>query len=88
MAANPQMVTNSITITWDGVASASNGFGGYTGHHLQRGMVIDVPAGGALQTAIGAGNLVALTTQQTGDMSGVSIGQESEDTADEGGGQF
>jgi hypothetical protein len=88
MAANPQMITNSITINYDGVNSAANGFGGYTGYHLQRGTVIDVPVGSALATAIGAGNMTPLTSQQTADMGGISTGPEAQDTVDEGGGQF
>lgn len=65
MAANPQVVTANITITWDGVSQ-----------RIPRGTIIDVPPLTAafcgllalqsgffpdpLMTAIGAGNLMPL----------------------------
>lgn len=55
MAANPQLVNATTNVTWDGVVT-----------RIPRGTIIDVPNGGALQTAIGGGNLTALTAQQTG----------------------
>lgn len=55
MAANPQLVNTTTTFTYDGVSQ-----------RVSRGTIIDVPPGSALQTAIGGGNLTALTAQQTG----------------------
>jgi hypothetical protein len=54
MAANGVMITNTVTVTWDGVSQ-----------RLIRGTVLDSPAAGPLLTLIGGGNYVALTTQQT-----------------------
>lgn len=63
MAANPKLVTTDITVTWDGVSQ-----------RIPRGTVIDVPAGSALLTALGSGNLVSLTAQQQSCDGGVSVG--------------
>jgi hypothetical protein len=52
MAANPQIVTANTTITYDGVTVP-----------LMRGQVIDMPASGALATAL-SGKVVAMTAQQ------------------------
>jgi hypothetical protein len=62
MAANGQLVTADITITWDGVSV-----------RLPRGTVIDVPAGSALATAL-SGSITALTSTQTAAMNGQSLG--------------
>jgi len=63
MAANGQVVNTDVTITWDGASQ-----------RIARGTVIDVPNPSALRTAIGAGNLTALTTQQQSSDGGVSVG--------------
>ena len=55
MALNPRMVTVNIPVTWDGVT-----------FNVTAGTVVDIPPGSALEAAYGAGNLVALTSQQTG----------------------
>lgn len=58
MAANPQLVKTNIppgTFTYDGVPNQM----------ILRGTVIDVPAGSALATALGA-NITPLTAQQLG----------------------
>jgi hypothetical protein len=75
MASNPRMVNTDITITWDGVSQ-----------RIQRGTIIDVPAGSALQTAIGAGNLTALTANQQSCDAGVSLGTFTENVV--GGGNL
>jgi hypothetical protein len=62
MAANPQLVTADCVITYDGVPQ-----------RIPRGTVIDVPAGSALATALGA-NITALTTQQKSSNGGSSLG--------------
>jgi hypothetical protein len=66
MAANPRVVTTDINLTWDGVTT-----------RVRRGTVVDIPAGGPLETAYGAGNLVAMPssipqgdTQPLGDVQG------------------
>lgn len=46
MAANPRVVTEPVTITWDGGPQ-----------RLPKGQIIDVPPGSALEEAIGAGRL-------------------------------
>lgn len=46
MAANPRVVTEPVTITWDGAPQ-----------YLPKGQIIDVPPGSALEEAIGAGRL-------------------------------
>ncbi len=69
MAANGQLVTADVTITWDGVSQ-----------RIPRGTVIDVPAGSALTTAL-SGNITALTSQQTTDMGGQNCGPFMENTA-------
>lgn len=46
MAANPRVVTEPVTITWDGAPQ-----------RLPKGQIIDVPPGSALEEAIGAGHL-------------------------------
>ena len=74
MAANGKIVNTDITVTWDGVSQ-----------RIARGTVIDVPASGALITALGAGNLTSLTTQQQSSDGGVSIGPFMENLT--GGGQ-
>lgn len=55
MAANPRMVNTTVTFTWDGVPA-----------RLFKGSIIDVPAGSALETAIGVGNLTTLSAEDTG----------------------
>lgn len=47
MSGNPRLVASDITFTWDGVEQ-----------RLQRGTVLDVPAGSALEKALGPENLV------------------------------
>lgn len=49
MAASPRIVTADVSFTWDNVP-----------WRLQRGQVIDVPPGSALEQAIGASMLVPL----------------------------
>ena len=49
MAGSPRVVAADITFTWDNVP-----------WRLQRGQVIDVPPGSALEQAIGAGLLLPL----------------------------
>jgi hypothetical protein len=69
MAANPQVVNTDITMTWDGASQ-----------RVARGTLIDVPAGSALQTALGSENLTALpAARQSCDM-GVSVGPFMENT--------
>ena len=63
-----------VTVTWDMVSQ-----------RIARGTVIDVPAASALLTALGAGNLTALTTQQQSCDGGVSVGPFMENLT--GGGQ-
>lgn len=46
MAANPRVVTEPVTITWDGAPQ-----------RLPKGQIIDVPPGSALEAAIGARRL-------------------------------
>lgn len=57
MAANGQMVTNTVTVTW----------GGST-YRIPRGTIIDSPAasGSNLSQTIGSSNLANLTAQQQG----------------------
>jgi hypothetical protein len=55
MAANGVLITNTVTVTWDGGPQ-----------RLIRGTILDSPAGGALLTAIGGANYTALTSQQQG----------------------
>lgn len=74
MALNPRIVNTDITVTWDGVSQ-----------RIPRGTIIDVPAGSALLTALGSGNLTALTAQQTSDGGGISAGPFMENLT--GGGQ-
>lgn len=52
MAANPQIVTANTTITYDGVTVP-----------LMRGQVIDMPASGALATAL-SGKVTPMSAQQ------------------------
>lgn len=73
MAANPQIVTSDITITYDGVPQ-----------RLMRGTIVDVPAGSALATAL-SGSISALTTAQKNDNWGGSLGSFMENLV--GGGQ-
>lgn len=54
MAANPRLVNTDVTFTWDGVTQ-----------RYQRGQIVDVPAGSALETAIGLSNLTALSGQDS-----------------------
>jgi hypothetical protein len=49
MAANPRIVRETVTVTWDGGPQ-----------RLVKGQVIDVPPGSALEQAIGAGRLEPL----------------------------
>ena len=65
MALNPYVVNADVTITWDGVSQ-----------RIMRGTVIDTPAsaGTKLAATIGAGNLTALTSQQTASMNGQAVG--------------
>lgn len=74
MAANPKLLNTDVTFTWDGVSQ-----------RLQRGTLIDVPAGSALLTAIGSGNLTSLTTQQQCCDGGVSVGPFMENLVGGGG---
>ncbi len=72
MAANGYVVNTDVTITWDGVSQ-----------RIPRGTVIDTPAssGTNLAATIGAGNLTALTSQQTQAANGQAIGPFLENTA-------
>ena len=49
MAGNPRIVTADVVFTWD-----------HAPQRLGRGTIIDVPAGGALERAIGADRLIPL----------------------------
>jgi len=71
MAANGYVVNTDVTITWDGVSQ-----------RIPRGTVIDTPAssGSNLAATIGAGNLTALTSQQTAAMNGQAVGPFMENT--------
>ena len=69
MAANPMILNVDVTITYDMVSQ-----------RIARGTVIDVPNPSSLRTAIGAGNLTALTTQQQSCDGGVSVGPFMENT--------
>ena len=69
MALNPRVVNVDITVVWDGVSQ-----------RIPRGTLIDVPAGSALLAALGSGNLTALTSQQTSDGGGISVGPFMENT--------
>lgn len=62
MAARPMLVTADTVITYDNVSQ-----------RIPQGTVIDVPAGSALNTALGA-NITALTSQQACQDGGVSVG--------------
>jgi len=77
MALNPYVVATDVTITWDGVSQ-----------RIMRGTVIDTPAssGSNLAATIGAGNLTALTSQQTASMNGQALGGFIENTAGGGSG--
>jgi hypothetical protein len=55
MAANGRMVSKDIDVTWDGGV-----------FHVNAGTIVDIPAGSALETAYGTGNLVSLTSTQAG----------------------
>lgn len=46
MAANPRVVTEDVTFTWDGASQ-----------RLAKGQLIDVPAGSELEAAIGTEHL-------------------------------
>lgn len=65
MALNPVQVSKAVTITWDGVSQ-----------RIAAGTVLDSPAasGSNLLQTIGAGNLAALTAQQTGGSPGTDDG--------------
>jgi len=71
MAANGYVVNTDVTITWDGVSQ-----------RIPRGTVIDTPAssGSNLAATIGAGNLTALTSQQTAAANGQALGPFMENT--------
>jgi hypothetical protein len=50
MASNPRILASDTTVVWDGVST-----------FYPRGTLVDIPAGGPLETAYGgAGNLVSL----------------------------
>lgn len=72
MGANMRQVLNDTTFTYDGVSQ-----------RIQAGTVIDIPAGSALETAIGTGNLISLTAAQ--DQSD-AVGDTPSDSPDAGGG--
>ena len=72
MGANTRMVLNNTTFTYDGVSQ-----------RIQAGTVIDIPAGSALETAIGTGNLVTLTNAQN---QSDAVGDTPTDNPDAGGG--
>lgn len=72
MGASVRQVLNDTTFTYDGVSQ-----------RIQAGTLIDVPAGSALETAIGAGNLVTLTTAQN---QSDAVGDTPTDDPDAGGG--
>lgn len=74
MAANPMILTADVTVTYDGASQ-----------RIMRGTLIDVPNPSAIRTAIGAGNLAALTAAQQSCDGGVSVGQFMENLT--GGGQ-
>jgi hypothetical protein len=53
MGANVRMVNTDTVFTYDGASQ-----------RIQAGTLIDVPAGSALETAIGVGNLTSLSVSQ------------------------
>jgi hypothetical protein len=67
MASNPRILTADVNVTWDGVTTS-----------VQRGTIVDIPAGGALEAAYGSSNLVSLaaTSSQvsSGDTEPVNVG--------------
>jgi hypothetical protein len=63
MAANPRIVKTDTTFTYDGVSQT-----------IQMSTIIDVPAGSALETAIGAGNLATLGTAGVPTAASVAMG--------------
>jgi len=54
VAANLRMLKADTTFTWDGASQA-----------YPMGTLIDVPAGSALETAIGSGNLISIGPSST-----------------------
>jgi hypothetical protein len=72
MGANVRMVTVDTAFTYDGVSQ-----------RIQAGTLVDIPAGSALETAIGVGNLLTLSGAQ--DLSDSGGGVPS-DNPDAGGG--
>jgi hypothetical protein len=73
MGANMYQVSKNITVTWD-----------HATFHVKKGTIVDIPAGGPLLAAYGAGNLIALTSQQTSHPG--SQGRPEIDTDNMGGG--
>jgi hypothetical protein len=65
MAANPQLVTSNTTVVYDGVTV-----------QLMRGVIIDVPNGSALATAL-SGKVIALSAQNQIPGSSDSLGAGS-----------
>jgi hypothetical protein len=63
VAANPRQLIRDVSVTWDGVVQ-----------RIPRGTVIDVPPASALLTALGSGNLTALTAAQLAGDLGPSTG--------------
>lgn len=60
MAANPRIVTNDITVAWDGATFP-----------VSAGTIVDIPAGSALESAYGLSNLASMTgAQASGDAQG------------------
>ena len=66
MSANPRVVLAEVSYSWDG--------GTWT---LPAGMILDVPPGGPLESAIGAGNLGTLSSQALTDASNGAGGATS-----------
>lgn len=72
MASNPRVVATDINVVWDGAVT-----------FVRKGTIVDIPAGGALETAYGGpSNLISIgsTAMTTGGDPG-----ESEPMDEEGG---
>jgi hypothetical protein len=63
MGANVRIVKADTTFTYDGVSQS-----------VAMGTIIDIPAGSALETAIGAGNLAALGAAGTPTATSIAMG--------------
>jgi hypothetical protein len=71
MAENPCVVTDDVTFEWDGAEQ-----------RLARGTIIDVPAGGPLEDAIGRGSLAPMSGPQADTAAGGGGGTGDETAPD------